>query len=65
MAQSQMKGEVFIYYASSDTRMHVATTTIDKLVDYVFPSDPGRKRGVYDRDVNSSARMKLLKQEAR
>lgn len=38
------KGEVFIYYASSDTRMHVATTTIDKLVDYVFhtPQDPGR-----------------------
>jgi 4-O-beta-D-mannosyl-D-glucose phosphorylase len=27
-------GEVFIYYASSDTRMHVATSTIDKLVDY-------------------------------
>lgn len=38
------KGEVFIYYASSDTRMHVATTTIEKLTDYVFntPSDPGR-----------------------
>jgi 4-O-beta-D-mannosyl-D-glucose phosphorylase len=38
------KNEVFIYYASSDTRMHVATTTIDKLLDYVFqtPSDPGR-----------------------
>lgn len=36
--------EVFIYYASSDTRLHVATTTIDKLVDYVFntPADPGR-----------------------
>lgn len=36
--------EVFIYYASSDTRLHVATTTIDKLVDYVFntPEDPGR-----------------------
>ncbi len=28
-------GKVYIYYASSDTRMHVATTTIDKLVDYV------------------------------
>jgi len=28
-------GTLFIYYASSDTRMHVATTTIDKLVDYV------------------------------
>lgn len=36
--------EVFIYYASSDTRMHVATTTVDKLIDYVFntPSDPLR-----------------------
>ncbi len=28
------KGEVFIYYGSSDTRMHVATSTIDRLVDY-------------------------------
>lgn len=27
--------EVFIYYASSDTRMHVATTTVDQLIDYV------------------------------
>lgn len=27
-------GKVFIYYASSDTRLHVATSTIDKLVDY-------------------------------
>ncbi len=27
-------GTVFIYYASSDTRMHVATTTVDKLIDY-------------------------------
>ena len=36
--------EVFIYYASSDTRMHVATTTVDKLIDYVFntPEDPLR-----------------------
>ena len=29
-------GTVFIYYGSSDTRMHVATTTIDKLLDYVI-----------------------------
>lgn len=37
-------GDVYIYYASSDTRMHVATTTIDKLTDYVFntPQDPLR-----------------------
>ncbi len=27
-------GSIFIYYASSDTRMHVATTSVDKLVDY-------------------------------
>jgi 4-O-beta-D-mannosyl-D-glucose phosphorylase len=29
-------GKVYIYYASSDTRMHVATTTIDQLLDYVI-----------------------------
>jgi 4-O-beta-D-mannosyl-D-glucose phosphorylase len=28
-------GTVFIYYASSDTRMHVATSTVDRLLDYV------------------------------
>ena len=28
-------GTVFIYYASSDTRMHVATSTVDQLLDYV------------------------------
>jgi 4-O-beta-D-mannosyl-D-glucose phosphorylase len=33
--------EVFIYYASSDTRMHVATSTLEKLVDYCLytPAD--------------------------
>lgn len=38
------KEEVFIYYASCDTRLHVAVTTLDKLKDYVFhtPADPGR-----------------------
>ncbi len=29
-------GMVYIYYASSDTRMHVATTTVDQLLDYVI-----------------------------
>ena len=34
-------GSVYIYYASSDTRMHVAVSTIDKLVDYCLntPAD--------------------------
>ena len=27
-------GDVYIYYASSDTRMHVATSTVEQLVDY-------------------------------
>ena len=31
-------GKVFIYYASSDTRMHVAMSTVDKLIDYVTNS---------------------------
>ena len=37
-------GEVYLYYAASDTRMHVAVTTIDRLLDYVFntPKDPLR-----------------------
>ncbi|MFO7956090.1 MAG: glycosidase [Candidatus Brocadiia bacterium] len=37
-------GKVFIYYASSDTRIHVATTTEEKLLDYVMntPEDPLR-----------------------
>ena len=34
-------GTVYIYYASSDTRMHVATSTVDRLIDYCFhtPAD--------------------------
>lgn len=33
-------GKVFIYYASSDTRMHVATSSVDKLVDYCMNTEP-------------------------
>lgn len=37
-------GSVYIYYAASDTRLHVASTTIDKLLDFAFntPADPLR-----------------------
>ncbi len=37
-------GSVYIYYASSDTRLHVASTTIEKLLDFAFntPADPLR-----------------------
>ena len=33
-------GKVFIYYASSDTRMHVATSSVDRLVDYCLNTEP-------------------------
>ena len=33
-------GTVYIYYASSDTRMHVAVSTIDRLVDYCLNTEP-------------------------
>lgn len=41
---ARANGDVFIYYASSDTRLHVATTTVERLVDYVrsTPPDPLR-----------------------
>ena len=46
-------GKVFIYYASSDTRMHVATSTVERLVDYCLntPAD----------GMSSSASVETLK----
>jgi 4-O-beta-D-mannosyl-D-glucose phosphorylase len=39
-------GDVLIYYASSDTRLHVATSSVSQLLDYVLntPGDPLRSR---------------------
>ena len=37
---------VYIYYASSDTRMHVATTTVDKLLDYVINTPEDGMRSI-------------------
>jgi 4-O-beta-D-mannosyl-D-glucose phosphorylase len=50
-------GEVLIYYGSSDTRMHVAVSTIDRLLDYVVntPED-GLRSG-----ASVEARIKLIK----
>lgn len=46
-------GKVFIYYASSDTRMHVATSTIERLVDYCLhtPKD-GLRSASSVRNIN-------------
>lgn len=43
-------GTLLIYYASSDTRIHVARTNVDALVDYVVntPEDPLTSRGCVD-----------------
>lgn len=40
-------GTVYIYYASSDTRLHVATTSVDRLIDYCrnTPTDGRRSAG--------------------
>jgi len=38
------EGKVFIYYGSSDTRTHVVTTTLDKLLDYVVNTPPDEFR---------------------
>ena len=37
-------GSLYIYYASSDTRLHVASTTVERMLDFALntPADPGR-----------------------
>ena len=46
-------GTVYIYYASSDTRMHVATSTVDRLVDYCLHTGPdGYRTGETVRRLN-------------
>lgn len=46
-------GKVFIYYASCDTRMHVATSTVDRLVDYCLNTEPdGLRTGLTVERIN-------------
>jgi 4-O-beta-D-mannosyl-D-glucose phosphorylase len=54
-------GDVFIYYGSSDTRTHVATTTVEKLLDYVMntPADGRRSK------VCVEQRCRLIEQNLR
>ena len=56
-------GTVFVYYASSDTRMHVATTTMEKLTDYIMntPEDAGRTQlCALQRDQMIEKNLKIL-----
>ncbi len=58
-------GNIYIYYASSDTRLHVAHTTTERLVDYIFrtPEDPLRSPDcVKQRCALIEKNLKLLQQ---
>ncbi len=58
-------GTVYIYYASSDTRMHVAVSTIDKLVDYCLntPADGLRSAASVETMKNQIDRNLKLRKE--
>lgn len=63
-AIAEENGDVYIYYASSDTRLHVATTTISKLLDYAFstPADPLRSvLCVQQRDAMITKNLSMLR----
>lgn len=46
-AIAEESGRLLVYYASSDTRMHVAESTVERMIDYCFntPSDPLTSQG--------------------
>jgi 4-O-beta-D-mannosyl-D-glucose phosphorylase len=54
-------GKVFIYYGSSDTRMHVAVSSVELLLDYVLntPED-GLRTG-----ISVEHRIQLIKRNAK
>jgi len=57
-------GQVLIYYGSSDTRMHVAESSIDKLLDYVLntPEDALRSAACVEQRIKLIKRnLKILK----
>ncbi len=60
----RQNGEMLIYYASSDTRIHVATTSVEKMLDYVFntPEDGLRSAACVAQRVDLTDRnLKYLK----
>jgi 4-O-beta-D-mannosyl-D-glucose phosphorylase len=62
-AVAKADGSVFLYYGSSDTRTHVATTTVDRLLDYVLhtPEDPLRSAACVKQRIDLIDRnLKLL-----
>jgi 4-O-beta-D-mannosyl-D-glucose phosphorylase len=61
-------GDVLIYYGSSDTRMHVAVSTVDKLLDYVLNTPPDKltsAENVKERNKLIEKNLKLMKKAKR
>ncbi len=70
---ARSNGEVFIYYGASDTRTYVATSTIDRLLDYVLntPADAQRwwqcveqRRKLIDKNLRLQHGAQKLKRHA-
>ncbi|OCB70019.1 glycosidase [Flavobacterium piscis] len=55
-------GTVYVYYASSDTRMHVAVSSVEKLVDYVTnaPADTFISAGSVKTIINQIEKNKTI-----
>ncbi len=59
-------GSLYLYYAASDTRLHVASSTVELLEDYIFntPEDPGRSNlCVKQRNAMIEKNLKILAEE--
>lgn len=56
-------GTVFIYYASSDTRQHVATSTIERLLDYVMNTEQDKFKSATSVETLKKIIDKNLKKE--
>ncbi len=59
---ARANGELLIYYASSDTRMHVARTSVERLLDYVIntPEDALRTAACVQQRCELIARNQAL-----
>jgi 4-O-beta-D-mannosyl-D-glucose phosphorylase len=62
---ARSNGDVFVYYGSSDTRMHVATSTVERLLDYARQTPPDALRSfgsVAQRSKMIRRNLEILKQ---
>jgi 4-O-beta-D-mannosyl-D-glucose phosphorylase len=57
---ARANGELLIYYASSDTRMHVATSSVERLLDYVQNTPPDGLRSA----ASVEQRLELIRRNA-